>query len=311
MIVNSGSSANFLTPINSNSTISTSGTITGAILSSLGNVNAANVFSTGNVNAGTNISATGNIIAAGAMSSTGLATFGSLSVVGVSTYTGAINSNSAISTTGNVTAGNLTTGNVTAGGVINTSRLTATGTVTLNTLSVTGSIVGTALIPATANIGVLNVTGSANIPLSSVIGSDASNSAITWPVGFRGSPIIPVTIPAGGGVIYALGYAGAYAINQGRTLLFSGANAACQIRIDGTGSFRQFPIGGEVTIINRGSNIVTANGGYFAGSFFQRANTTSLTQDINVSANGYAKFTKIGLGDGPGGKDVWIVSGNF
>ena len=309
LIVNAGSSANFLTPINSNSPISTTGAITGISLNTSGNLNASNVVSTGNVNAGTNMSAAGNISSNANISALGNITAnGFVSVLG-NVQAGNLRTAGIISATGAITTANT----ISATGAINTaSTISATGTVTVGNLSVTGSVIGNISIPGTANITTTNVTtlnvaGVANLATGAVI-QDPANAAVTIPVGYRTSPVVPLTASTAGATIYSLSYSGDQYKNNGKTLLITGAAVLSLIRWDGVYAYNpRFEIGGRVTIINNSLGTVRADGTYWT-TYFQRANSATITQSFDVGPNGYAVFTKIGNGSGPGGSDLWIVS---
>ena len=142
--------------------LSVTGTVTAATLSSTGNTIAGNVTTAGLVSATGNVTG-GNILTVGLISATGNLTSGNISTAGLISATGNINGGNLItsnlvqggnvSATANVIAGNVTTaglvsatGNVTGGNILTVGLISATGNLTSGNISTAG------LITATGNI---------------------------------------------------------------------------------------------------------------------------------------------------------------
>ena len=189
-------------------TLSASGNITGANLTTGGTANAATLTVSGNANIGNIgtgglITATGNItggniITGGIMSSTGNATHGNISTGGLITATGNVTganlvTGGVLSVTGNANIGNIgtalitATGNITGANLVTGGVLSVTGNANIGNIgtggliTATGNITGANIITGgTANAAILTISGNATV--GNLIGPHAngnSNIAIT------------------------------------------------------------------------------------------------------------------------------------
>jgi hypothetical protein len=178
------------------STVSATGTITGANINTSGNLSVTSTITSGNINSSGTVSATGAIVAVGNVSGGNLVSLGAVSATGTAT-TGNVSTAGFVSAAGNVTGGNVSTagritatGNIVGGNVNTVGRISATGNITTSEFFVgnfLGNITGNISVTGSNTQVLFNNDGNVGAAAGLTYDSDANVLAIMGNVSATGN----------------------------------------------------------------------------------------------------------------------------